>query len=141
MMDDSLATAVLHALSLQHSFAYARVQPNGIIAACSSNMPELLATTKSNIVGQLVTAVFPELIGADTGLLAVRQQREPFYRLAHVNHVQEDGTVRYLSVQLTAVSPQGLLLLVEDRTEDGRLRQLLEQTQNELSLLRRQIQG
>ena len=140
-MDNSLATALLHALSLQHSFAYAQVRMDGVITACSSSMGDLLALKQEDIVGQVVTTVFPELIGAETGLLAVRQKRQSFYRLAHINYMQSDGSTRYLTVQLTAVPSHGLLLLVEDKTEEGHLRQKLEQTQNELSLLGREVQG
>ena len=140
-MNDLLATAVLHALSLQHRFAYAQVNSDGVVVSCSANLAELLNIVASDIVGQVVTAVFPELIGAETSMLAIHQQRLPFYRLENVNYIQHDGTVLYLTVQLTAISKQGLLLLVEDKTEEGKIRQALEQAENELHLLRQQLNG
>ena len=131
-MREGKAETVLAALARRRPFAYAWLQADLVVTGCSQNWAELVE--KPCLVGQPITAVLPELIGAEEDLQAVLRGEMALFNLQQVNCVQADGSVRYLSCQVTAVSPTELLVLVEDTTEYGRLQQALEQARNELSL-------
>ena len=135
-MTEPRANVILAALSICRPYAYAWIQADLIMIGCSDNWEKLVG--KRCLAGQSITAVLPELIGAEEALRAVLNGKSAVYSLQQVNRTQGDGSLRYLSWQVTAVSPDELLVIAEDTTESGRLQQALEQAQNELSLLHQQ---
>ncbi len=135
-MTERRAGIVLAALAVCRPYAYAWLQADLTLTSCSKNWETMVG--KFFLVGQSITAVLPELIGAEEALQAVLNGKSAVYALQQVNRTQADGSIRYFSWQVTAVSPDELLVIAEDTTENGRLLQALEQVQNELSLLRQQ---
>ena len=141
-MNENLTTAVLQALAVQHTFAYAYLKADLTIVDCSENFIDFLELPSRQFGEQPITSILDELIGAEAQLTAVLHGEMSDYQLSQINRVQEDGSTRYMSLQITAVDPPQtglLLLLVEDTTEIGRLQQQLEQAQNRLLLLRKKV--
>ncbi len=139
-MSENLTTAVLQALAAQHTFAYAYLKADLTIVDCSENFIDFLELPFRQFGERPITSILDELIGAEAQLTAVLHGEMSDYQLSQINRVQDDGSTRYISLQITAVDPPPtglLLLLVEDTTEIGRLQQQLEQAQNTLLLLRK----
>ena len=141
-MNENFTTAVLQALATQHTFAYAYLKADLTIVDCSENFNDFLELPFRQFGEQPITSILDELIGAEAQLTAVLHGEMSNYQLSQINRVQDDGSTRYISLQITAVDPPStglLLLLVEDTTEIGRLQQQLEQAQNTLLLLRKKV--
>lgn len=122
--------------------AYAQLSPNLIIQQISANFVAMaLAAPQSDaeILHQPLSDVLWEFVGADAALHDVWTGQSPFFRLAHVNREQPDGTMQYLTFTVYRLEEEanldGLLLLVEDDTEYGRLHHQLVQDRNELRLV------
>lgn len=122
--------------------AYAHIAPDLTIVQVSANFGRVLQVTPETLPGQPVTAVLWELVGSEDTLQQVLTGALPRYRLEHVNREQPDGSVTYLTFQVAPLPDRqltGLLLLVEDSTENGRLQHQLTQDRNELRLLQQQL--
>ncbi len=93
--------------------------------------------------GRLLPEVCPELIGLEAALQEIARQRTPPFFLKHLHRSAPDGGVRYLSITAYAPPPEhpdGLVLFLEETTAEGKLLQELNQSRNELRLLRRQLE-
>lgn len=97
----------------------------------------------SDLRGQALTEVFPELIGCEEELQAVARGETPCFELPLINRVSPDGRWTYLS--LTGLADPGieggLVLLLTDATEQGQLAQQVMQHLNDNRLLRRELEA
>lgn len=139
-----LAAHVAKAYNSTHHLAYAHLSPTLKVLQTSPNFLSLLRTPGLDVIGQPIANVLWEFVGAEEILMDVLHGMTPHYQLNQVHREQPDGSLSYLSFQVTAVRPRdpssGLLLLVEDTTAYGRLQQALVQDRNELRLLKQQLE-
>ncbi len=126
--------------------AYARLAPDLTIQQVSANFAQMALATpqpEADLRHQPLPDVLWEFVGADTSLHEVWTGQSPFFRLAHVNREQPDGTVQYLTFTVYRLEEEatldGLLLLVEDDTEYGRLHHQLVQDRNDLRLVQSKL--
>jgi signal transduction histidine kinase len=133
-----LSARTLELLSRERSLAIARATPELRVAFASENLAEFTSDAEPAVVGKLLSELFWELFGADTGLAAVLRGEEQLYRIENINRDQADGSVRYITLTLAAVDaalPEaGLLLIAEENTRLGVLEQQLTQERNLLRL-------
>lgn len=137
-----LAACAAKTYHAHQRMAYAQLSPDLTIQQISDNFAAMALATpqpESDIVPQPLTDVLWEFVGADEALHDVWTGQAPFFRLAHVNREQADGTMQYLTFTVYRLEEEdnldGLLLLVEDDTEYGRLHHQLVQDRNELRLV------
>ena len=138
-----LAARVANALNQSHRLAFAQLAPDLTLVQHSPNFLVLLEKPEWHVVGQPIVELLGEFVGAEAMLQLVLQGDLPAYNLEFVNRIQEDESVVYLNFQVTALDEhqpgRGLLMIVEDVTEFGRLQQTLTQDRNELLLLQKQL--
>jgi len=138
-----LSGKVCRFLARTHGLAYARIAPDLTIAEASPNLRELVMPNAEEVVGQPLTALFWEFVGAEEALLSVLHGESASYRLEWVNFVLPDGTTTYLTfevVALNTIEPDaGLLFVIEDATAHGRLEQVVMQDRNELRLIQERL--
>ncbi|HUS94080.1 MAG TPA: HAMP domain-containing sensor histidine kinase [Patescibacteria group bacterium] len=95
------------------------------------------------LAGRTLSKLLREFIGLENVLKDIFEGKRSGFRLEQINRVQSDGAIHYLTFQVAPFEvsrpEQGLLLLVEDTTDYGRLQQANRQDSNELSLLRRKL--
>ena len=139
-----LAAHVAKAYNSTHQLAYAHLSPELKVLQISPNFLSLLHTPGIEVVGQPIANVLWEFVGAENVLNDVLHGMQPNYQLDQVHREQKDGTLSYLSFRVSAVRQydpsSGLLLLIEDTTEYGRLQQDLVQDRNELRLLQKKLE-
>ncbi len=99
------------------------------------------ATDPAALIGEPLSEVLPEIIGQEDELMRVREGVQSAWSLDSVMRVLPDGTQLYLRFTLIPAPqrPGWLLLLITDRTTEGRYLQELMQNRNELSLTRAQL--
>lgn len=126
--------------------AYARLAPDLTLQQVSANFAHMVLVApqpEADLRHQLLPDVLWEFVGADTSLHDVWTGQSPFFRLAHVNREQPDGTLQYLTFTVYRLEEEatldGLLLLVEDDTEYGRLHHQLVQDRNDLRLVQSKL--
>ena len=94
-------------------------------------------------IGESLTVRFPEIIGLESYIQEILAwQREPI-TLENINLELADGELRYISLILYAGEKDkkmGLFVVVKDTTESGRIMQELNQSRNELRLLRTKLE-
>ncbi len=135
--DEKSAEIVLAALAVGRPFAYVWLNSD-LIVNSSGNWENLF--DEPCLEGNSIISVLPELVGAEEDLKTVLGGEMDAFTLTKVNREQTDGSIRYFNFQLTAVTPEnGLLLIVEDSTQEGQLQQAFEQAKNELRLARRKV--
>lgn len=152
MTAESQATDLLlaaYAAKTYHAhqrMAYARLAPDLTLQQVSANFAHMALATpqpEADLRHQPLPDVLWEFVGADTSLHEVWTGQSPFFRLAHVNREQPDGTVQYLTFTVYRLEEEatldGLLLLVEDDTEYGRLHHQLVQDRNDLRLMQSKL--
>ncbi len=141
--DALLPGHVTRALGQRQGLSYALLDHKLVLQQVAPNFDELSGWREESAVGHLLTDVFQEFVGAEDALRAILQGGPATYRLDHVNRMQTDQSIRYVSFQVTPVGESGgadgLLLLIEDTTEAGKLQQSLVQDRNELRLVRREL--
>ncbi len=142
-MKSRIADAILS----RGTLAYATVGPDLRLTGIQGD-PFLLFGSEglapSALVDAPLTQVAPELVGSEAQIQAVLTGQAPEYHLEMVNRQRPDGSIEYVSITLLPLRdetgrPQGLLYLVENVTQQGRLRQELMQRLNELQLLKREL--
>jgi signal transduction histidine kinase len=139
-----LAARVAKTFSLSRRLAYAQLSPDLAVISVSSNFLSFLPPdTSPNIVGLPLDQILWEFIGSEEVLQSVLTGKEPIFRISQVNRQRADGSTSYVSFYVTPLSDAqpsaGLLLMIEDETEVGKLHQTLTQDRNELRLLQRQL--
>lgn len=137
-----LAACAAKTYHAHQRMAYAQLSPDLRIEQISANFAAMALATpqpEAEIVHQSLSDVLWEFVGAEAALHDVWTGQAPFFRLAHVNREQPDGSMHYLTFTVYRLEEEanleGLLLLVEDDTEYGRLHHQLVQDRNELRLV------
>lgn len=96
------------------------------------------------LVGQPLTGLFPELVGAEADLEAVAQGLSPRFDLPMINRVEPAGVGRRYFSLVALPHPDvadHLVWLVQNVTTEGRLDQHVMQQLNEVRLLRAQLES
>jgi len=93
----------------------------------------LLAQETKELKGQKITHLFPELVGSETVLDDILQQRRQFFRLDFIHRPGLDRN-HYVNLHVEACS-HGLLVILRRSTPEGELSQHLMQQRNELHIL------
>ena len=139
LVDVQLAQQVLAQLGV----AVAQVDASLTLVAHTSDLASYFHLPETDLVGEPLTDLFPELVGCEIDLLAVARGDLARFDLPKINrpHPSSEGRC-YIS--LTALPhPQlerHLTLLVRDVCAEGQLEQQVIQQLNELRLLRRQLE-
>ncbi len=105
---------------------------------------EILGVDRDRIMGRPLTEVVPELVGLEGALADILDSKLPRFQLSWINRETEAGETIYLTMvslpyRDTAGGTIGLVHVVEDVTEIGRINQQLTQQRNDLRLLREQL--
>ena len=128
---------------LGRRFAFAAIRPDLTIDRVSDNFGELVGSRDHPSSGRPLGDVLWEFVGSESFLEAMLIGDRDLYRLDHVNVGAKDGSVRYLTYQVSPADERrpgaGLILLVEDTTDYGGLHQKLVQERNELRLVRQRL--
>jgi signal transduction histidine kinase len=135
---NQLVDVVCQFFTRVHGLAYARIAPDLTVVEASPNLRDLVTATADEVVGQPLSALFWEFIGAEEALQAILHGESASYRLEWVNFVLPDGTTTYLTFEVVALDRAepgaGLLFIIEDATAHGTLEQIVMQDRNELRL-------
>ena len=135
-----LAARAAGVLCLSRRIAYAQLSPQLTVVQTSSNFSALLEMPDTAVTGQHISDLMWEFVGLEDTLQEILHGRLPKLHLKMVNRTGEDGLTCYLTFLITPLKPEkpehGLLLLIEDVTERGRLQQAIIQDRNELRLLK-----
>ncbi|RMH00826.1 MAG: PAS domain-containing sensor histidine kinase [Chloroflexi bacterium] len=139
-----LAAQVARVMSRLHRMAYAQLAPDLTVVQVSPNFSAVInSPTHAEIVGQPIKNLLWEFVGATDTLVSVLRGELPSFKLEHVNREQADGSIVYYTFHISPLDEErpeiGLLLVVEDTTEYGRLQQKLVQDRNNLRLAQRQL--
>ncbi len=138
-----LAARATNIMVIAHRIAYAQLDSDLMIVQTSSNFFMIVDPPNTEIIGFPIASVLWEFVGAEKMLLDILHGRSPAYHLKQVNRGGDKERQVYLDFQVQPLNKrqldQGLLVLVEDRTENGRLQQSVVQDRNELRLLQHQI--
>jgi signal transduction histidine kinase len=114
------------------------------IGAHASGLGQYLQKARQDLVGELLTDLFPELFGSEEDLEAVAHGRSPRFDLPMINRMDPNGFDRRY-VSLTALPhPKArghLIWLVRDVTSEGRLDQQVMQQLNKVRLLRARLEA
>ncbi|MCP4140633.1 MAG: HD-GYP domain-containing protein [Chloroflexi bacterium] len=93
--------------------------------------------------GEHLSVQFPETVGLESHLQEILAwQREPI-SLENINLISENGEIHYISLILYAGKQDekmGIFLVVKDTTKSGEIIQELNQSRNELRLLKRELE-
>ena len=109
-----------------------------------SGMPSILGGDDGSWLGRPLLELVPELIGSEDLLADILEGAVPHARLPWINRTLPDDQTAYLTmVELPQKDATGrvvgLIHLVQDLTEMGRLDQRLAQERNQLRLLQEQL--
>ena len=136
-----LAACAAKTYNANHLMAYAQLGPDLTILQISPNFADIALAQplpESEIIDQPLADVLWEFVGVTDALDDVLAGKSSLFRLEHVNREQPDGSMNYLTFAVYRLEQdpkeEGLLLLVEDTTEYGRLYHELVQDRNELRL-------
>jgi signal transduction histidine kinase len=141
-----LAACAAKTYNANHLMAYAQLSPELTIVQLSSDFVQMALAQPlpvEEIIDKHITDVLWEFVGVSDALDDVVSGKASEYRLEHVNREQPDGSINYLTFSVYSLeqdpSQNGLLLLVEDSTEYGRLHHDLVQDRNELRLVQNKL--
>ena len=141
-----LAACAAKTYNANRLMAYVQLSPDLTILQVSPNFAEMAPAqplAEAEIINQPLAEVLWEFVGVSEALHDVLAGNVAQFRLEHVNREQPDGSMNYLSFVVYALEQEtkqsGLLLLVEDTTEYGRLHHELVQDRNELRLTQQKL--
>ncbi|MEZ4515068.1 MAG: HAMP domain-containing sensor histidine kinase [Chloroflexota bacterium] len=119
--------------------AYAQITPSLTFSAVSPNFCRLVQCDEA-VLGQPLTEVCVEFVGLEPTLEAIAAGVQEGFRLEQVQRAMPDADICYLTLQLLPLTDTpGILLVVEDTTQESRFEQELVQERNELRLLKAQL--
>lgn len=135
--------AILKLILQDRKMAYAVTDQNLKVVEVSGAI-ELFHEDRNAWLGCPLPAMVPELVGNEKALTDILAGKLPRFELAWVNRETETGAMRYLTMidlpyRHQAGQITGLIHLMGDVTEMGRLKQKLAQQRNELRLLQEQL--
>ena len=135
-----LAIQANQAFGRIHKLAHAQVSPDLLIKKVSSNFRSVLVDPDVSVEGQPLEEVLDEFKGTEPVLRSILQGATPSFQLDQVGRDLPDGSIRYLTFHILPLDENqldaGLLLLVENVTQIGRMGQALIQSRNEARLMR-----
>lgn len=138
-----LAAQVTTAFNNFHHLAYAHLTADFHLEQASPNFAAVLSEPVLEIIGQPLTDLVWEFVGAEAALTAVLHQTTPAFILERVNRTQPDHTTICLNFYITPLRDPdlgpGLLLIAEDVTNQAQLEQSLVQDRNNLRLMQLQL--
>ncbi|MBK8984865.1 MAG: HAMP domain-containing histidine kinase [Chloroflexi bacterium] len=138
-----LAAQVTKVLNVIHRVAYALLSPERRLVYASPNFETVVSAPDQQLTNQLIEDVMWEFVGAEDSLAAIFAGRLPFLAFERVNRVMPDGRILYLDINVTRVNSlelaPGLLVIVEDVTDQAQMEQRLVQNRNELYLIKEQL--
>lgn len=138
-MTQRVAQNILH----DRRIAYAITDYNlNVIEICGASNG--LQTWMSSWLGRSLTEVVPELIGSEDALADILTGEAPRFQIPWVNRELPGGATTYLTmIDLPHLDDAGRIIglvhIVQDVTEMGRMEQRLTQHRNELRLLQEEI--
>jgi signal transduction histidine kinase len=138
-MDDLLVRAIL----AERAIAYALVDRRLAVTEVGGALAAFPDLDESKVGASLVDLV-PELIGSEEVLALILDGELPNFKLERLNRERAGGETYYVDlIELPRRDPSGqvvgLVHMVQDVTETGRLEQALTQRRNELALLQGQL--
>lgn len=138
-MDSTVAQLILN----DRKIAYALTDRNLIVVEISGAV-NILRHNGGAMLGRPLVDLVPELIGSEAALAQLLDGELPRLQLAWVNRENSEGQTSYLTMVDLPYRDRsgrivGLIHLVEDVTEMGRLEQSLTQQRNELRFLRDEL--
>ena len=132
-----LAAYAMKAFNQTHGLAYAHISQDFTIRQTSGNFLQFVKCEYPPM-GKALSEVLWPFVGLEETLQDIIDGTLPLYLLEYVAYEQADGTTGYFNFQITPIDEQnptyGLLLLIEDVSRTGQLRQVIVQERNELSL-------
>lgn len=138
-----LAAQVTKVLNVIHRVAYALISPNLQVLYASPNFTTVVSEPTNHIFGRPIQELLWEFVGAEDSLRAVLNGTKPFLAFERVNREMPDGRLIYLDINITPINnpelENGLLLIVEDVTDQAKMEQGLTQHRNELLLVKEQL--
>ncbi|PIE81741.1 MAG: hypothetical protein CSA11_03575 [Chloroflexi bacterium] len=138
-----LAAQVAKVLNVIHRVAYALVSPELQVLYASPNFNTVVSKPTHNILGQPLCDLMWEFVGVEESLIAIINGNMPFLAFERVTREMKDERLLYLDIHVTPVDipelASGLLLIVEDVTEQAQMEQRLTQHRNELLLVKEQL--
>jgi signal transduction histidine kinase len=138
---ENLRARVASELLTIRGIAFAQISPQLTLVQASKNFPAMLSV--ENVGGKLISKLVLEFIGSEAMLGQVLSGEIPDYYLPRVNRTLPDGSLRYLDIRIVPMNieapGQGLLLVVEDVTEEAEKDQALSQERNQHRLVQEQL--
>ncbi|MFK7802309.1 MAG: ATP-binding protein [Anaerolineae bacterium] len=122
---------------------YAYINPDHVIESATGIIQSLSSNPEIEIVNQPVTEAFEELFGYEEMLNQLMSGEVPFLTLQEVNRHKDGGETDYYDFNLhpadEADPAKGIIFVVENTSEQGRLMQSLVQQRNELRLTQAEL--
>lgn len=122
----------------RRSFAYAVVSPELRLVSTSPSFDQFIPYNVNASAGTHITDIFDAFVGVEPALQKILDGRQDYFILENINVGDSEANLRYLSFYAYALDQNnpagGLLVLVEDITPSGRLRQQMMQDGNSLRL-------
>ena len=140
--ETDLTAAAFASLVLEPQFHFARLSPDLQILQASAGLGSLAfpAVPREALVGRHLTDIFDEFVGSEETLQQVMNGNLPLYCIGKVNRALPDGDTAYYDFTVfpyrAGCPSEGLLLVIQDVTQVGRLEQELIQERNDLRLAR-----
>jgi len=133
-MSDLINPTILSQALLAEAIELGLFNHDLILVACTPGLGAALLTPEINeLTGQKLFHLFPELVGSETVLDEILDQRRQQF---HLDYIHRPGSDRnhYVNLHIEACQ-QGLLVIVRRSTPEGELNQSLMQQRNELHIL------
>lgn len=138
-----LAAQITKVLNVIHRVAYALISPDLQVVYASPNFTTVVSEPTTHIFDQPIADLIWEFVGSEENLKAVAAGNLPFLAFERINRVMADGRLIYLDINVTPINipelDSGLLLIVEDVTDQAQMEQRLTQHRNELLLVKEKL--
>jgi class 3 adenylate cyclase len=135
MSDQSLLETILNF----HGIEYATTDTAGRVLSYSPGFTRWIENGRDDVVyGRNLTTLFDELAGLEDEIAQLSNQSQPALKIEKILRQEPGGTNAYITLGITP-HQDGLLLLVTDVTDEGKLEQRVTQQRNELTLLSNQL--
>ncbi|MEM7802832.1 MAG: HAMP domain-containing sensor histidine kinase [Chloroflexota bacterium] len=132
---------VVQVLSNRIGFGY--IDQSLRVRTTSPLLDKLSDYDQSNIIGAKVSDVFVEFFGCDDDLFNIMKGDIPFLEIRDVNRIDNLSSYAYYDFTIMPLdgekNGEGLILMIEEKTDEANLRQHLVQQRNELRLTQSQL--
>lgn len=130
---------IIHKVLLTEGIEYACFNRLGELETHSPNFSDFTFERPKQLQGMKFDELFPEFVGYEEILEAVRSGAQPDLRLERSYRADLRGQEGYLTLHVLPYQ-DGWLCIASDVTEAGQLEQRVTQQRNDLSLLARQLE-